>query len=272
MSYQVIALDLDGTLLTSEKTILSETKLALRKAQEAGFEIIIATGRHHSAIHPIINELKLTTPTICCNGTYLYDHQNHQVVAGDPLKKSDALNIITLLQQHKIEALLYAGDAMYYSHPTRHVVRTETWGKKFPIAQRPVFRQIDDLASIICGDEPLWKFAITHNDLSALQQFADEACATTAVTCDWSWQDQIDVGPQGNSKGRRLKEWVESRGISMQQVVAFGDNYNDISMLRSAGLGVAMAEAESMVQAQANIVIGSNETPSIAEFIQLKLL
>ena len=72
MSYRIIALDLDGTLLTPTKTILPESLEALKKAQQAGIKILIVTGRHHVAIHPFYQALALDTPAICCNGTYLY--------------------------------------------------------------------------------------------------------------------------------------------------------------------------------------------------------
>lgn len=71
MSYRVIALDLDGTLLTPGKTILPESIAALAKAKAAGIKILIVTGRHHCAIHPFYQALQLDTPAICCNGTYL---------------------------------------------------------------------------------------------------------------------------------------------------------------------------------------------------------
>jgi HAD superfamily hydrolase (TIGR01484 family) len=71
MTYRVIALDLDGTLLTPQKTILPESLTALQRARDAGVKVVIVTGRHHVAIHPFYQALALETPAICCNGTYL---------------------------------------------------------------------------------------------------------------------------------------------------------------------------------------------------------
>lgn len=71
MSYRVIALDLDGTLLTPAKTILPQSIEALKRARQAGVKVAIVTGRHHCAIHPFYQALELDTPAICCNGTYL---------------------------------------------------------------------------------------------------------------------------------------------------------------------------------------------------------
>ncbi|KLU19670.1 pyridoxal phosphate phosphatase, partial [Proteus mirabilis] len=74
MSYRVIALDLDGTLLDDQKRILPESLEALNLARKAGVKVLIVTGRHHVAIHPFYQALDLDTPAICCNGTYLYDY------------------------------------------------------------------------------------------------------------------------------------------------------------------------------------------------------
>jgi Predicted hydrolases of the HAD superfamily len=92
------------------------------------------------------------------------------------------------------------------------------------------------------------------------------------LECEWSWHDQVDIARAGNSKGKRLAEWVASQGMSMQNVVAFGDNYNDISMLEAAGLGVAMGNADDAVKAHADVVIGDNTVDSIASFIYKALL
>ena len=71
---------------------------------------------------------------------------------------------------------------------------------------------------------------------------------------------------------KRLTKWVEAQGWSMENVVAFGDNFNDISMLEAAGTGVAMGNADDAVKARANIVIGDNTTDSIAQFIYSHLI
>ena len=74
MNYQVIALDLDGTLLTPEKTILPASLSALQNARKSGAKVVIVTGRHFVAIHPFYQALELNTPAICCNGAFLYDY------------------------------------------------------------------------------------------------------------------------------------------------------------------------------------------------------
>ncbi|QTO53226.1 pyridoxal phosphatase [Duffyella gerundensis] len=272
MSYRVIALDLDGTLLTPNKTILDASLQALAAAQQAGVKVIIVTGRHHCAIHPFYQALQLDTPAICCNGTYLYDYQAKKVLAADPLGKPEALQVIDKLAQNAIHGLLYVDDAMLYQTATGHVTRTLNWAQSLPEAQRPNFIQVPDLAQAAREATAIWKFALSHPDTRALQQFADGVEAELGLACEWSWHDQVDIAQRGNSKGRRLAQWVESIGLQMSDVIAFGDNYNDLSMLENVGLGVAMGNADAAIQARAKRVIGTNLEPGIAEMLYQEVL
>ncbi|MGK0600732.1 pyridoxal phosphatase [Yokenella regensburgei] len=272
MTSRVIALDLDGTLLTPQKTLLPASLEALKRAREAGYQLLIVTGRHHVAIHPFYQALALNTPAICCNGTYLYDYQAKKVLEASPLPVNKALQVIELLQEHDIHGLMYVDDAMMYERPTGHVLRTTNWAQSLPPEQRPTFTQVASLAQAAQDVKAVWKFALTDENMPKLRDFVSHVEKTLQLECEWSWHDQVDIARQGNSKGKRLTQWVESQGWSMKDVVAFGDNYNDISMLEAAGTGVAMGNADDAVKTRANVVIGDNTTDSIANFIYKNLL
>ncbi len=272
MTLRVIALDLDGTLLTPQKTFLPSSLDALVRAKEAGYQLIIVTGRHHVAIHPFYQALALDTPAICCNGTYLYDYHAKKVIESDPMPVSKARQLIDMLDDYDIHGLMYVDNAMLYQRPTGHVMRMSKWAQTLPEAQRPVFAQVDSLRQAAQEVEAVWKFALTDENTRKLQDFALNVSNTLALECEWSWQDQVDVARQGNSKGKRLTRWVEAQGGSMKDVIAFGDNQNDISMLEAAGTGVAMGNAIDEVKARANVVIGENTEDSIAQFIYTHLL
>ncbi|WP_107758912.1 pyridoxal phosphatase [Dickeya sp. Secpp 1600] len=272
MTYRIIALDLDGTLLTQKKTILPESLQALAQARQAGIKVIIVTGRHHSAIHPFYQALALDTPAICCNGTYLYDYQTGQTAEANPLTPAQAKSVLQRLQQFDIHGLMYADDAMFYQYITGHITRTQAWAENLPESQRPTFRQVDNLLAATDHTRSIWKFATHHTDTAALNDFAHLVEQELGLACEWSWMDQVDIAQSGNSKGRLLQRWVESQGFSMNEVVAFGDNFNDISMLSTAGLGVAMGNSADEVKAHARLVIGHNEQPGIAEVIRSRVL
>lgn len=267
MNYKVIALDLDGTLLTPEKKILPESITALQKARESGAQVVIVTGRHFVAIHPFYQALALNTPAICCNGALLYDYSNKTVLTADPLLPEQSSQLVDLLDSYNVHSLMYADDAMYYQVPTGHITRTENWAKSLPESQRPTFTQVPSLRRAVEDVNSIWKFALTDTDTLKLEAFTKVVERELALTCEWSWHDQVDIAQTGNSKGKRLEQWVKSQGLSMNQVIAFGDNFNDLSMLQSAGLGVAMGNAVDEVKACADLVIGYNTEAGIAKVI-----
>ncbi|KAA8999872.1 pyridoxal phosphatase [Affinibrenneria salicis] len=272
MTYRVIALDLDGTLLDRQKKILPQSLDALAQAQAAGVRVLIATGRHHVAIHPFYQALQLDTPAICCNGTYLYDYQAKCVLHADPLPVDQAKRVLRLLEKFDIHGLMYVDDAMLYQRPCGHIVRAQAWAESLPPAQRPTLLQVDSLAQAADSAQSIWKFATTDEDCAALRGFADQVESELGLACEWSWHDQVDVAQAGNSKGKRLRQWVEEQGFSMQDVIAFGDNFNDISMLELAGLGVAMGNGVDEVKQRADLVIADNDQPGIAEVIHSRVL
>lgn len=272
MTYRMIALDLDGTLLTARKQILPESLAALEQARQAGLEVMIVTGRHHVAIHPFYQALNLTTPAICCNGTYLYDYPNRKVLTADPLSAPQARQVLERLESNGIHGLMYVDDAMLYQQSSGHVVRSHAWAESLPENQRPSLLQVPSLAQAAEEVHAIWKFATSDDDISKLRAFATGIEDELGLACEWSWHDQVDIAQAGNSKGKRLKEYAASRGITMAEIVAFGDNFNDISMLESAGLGVAMGNSDDAVKARAATVIGGNEEPSIANFLQRHVL
>ncbi|MFP1785561.1 pyridoxal phosphatase [Lonsdalea quercina] len=272
MSYRAIALDLDGTLLTAKKTILPASMEALALARQAGIKVLIVSGRHHSAIRPFYQALELDTPAICCNGSYLYHYQTKSASEGHPLTPEQAKGVLKKLQQFDIHGLMYADDQMLYEKPTGHVVRALAWSDTLPADLRPNFRHVDNLEEETARTQQIWKFATHHPDNAHLNGFAQQVEEELGVTCEWSWKDQVDVAQSGNSKGKLLRRWVEDQGLQMQDIVAFGDNFNDISMLSTVGLGVAMGNSADAVKESADVVIGHNEEPGIAELIRKRIL
>ncbi|MFV0549270.1 MAG: pyridoxal phosphatase [Limnobaculum xujianqingii] len=272
MKYQIIALDLDGTLLNSHKQILQESLDTLAFARQQGVKVVIVTGRHHVAIHPFYQALQLDTPAICCNGTYTYHYQKQQVLSGTPLTKSQATRVAQLLRNHPIQSLMYIDNAMTFEQKDDSIDRWYAWAARLPENQRPNMLHVDKFETAIDQANNVWKFATSSDDEDALSHFSNLVEKELGLACERSWHNQIDLAQQGNSKGNRLREWVEFQGISMNNVIAFGDNLNDVSMLSQAGLGVAMGNSSDEVKMHANLVAGENDTPTIANIIRERVL
>lgn len=267
MKYKVIAFDLDGTLLNKQGRILPSSQQAIEQAIQQGIKVVLVTGRHHTAVKPYHYQLNLSTPIICCNGTYLYDVVTDQTPLANPLSTSQAEQVINVAEKYQTHLLMYSRNEMNYQVLNEHMRKFSQWVADCPEEVRPRLRQISDFRQLLYDEEIIWKFVISHPDRQIMQQAVAEL-SPQQFNCEWSWVDRVDIANQGNSKGNRLAELLALWQVSPEQVIAFGDNHNDISMLQLAGLGVAMGNAEEEVKAQAKLVTLSHNEDGIAQVLK----
>lgn len=267
MSYQLVALDLDGTTLGNDLQIRPATIAALQQVREQGVKVMLVTGRHHVATYAYWHQLGLDLPAICCNGTYIYDFSAHRPLTGNPLTRDEAHGLLRLVRKHAIEAMVYVDETMTYE-VERHVSpNIQRWSSTLPEALRPRMAQVASFERLIDTAPTIWKFTTASPNPAALHAFAEEIGCTLGLSCEWSGNERLDVARAGYSKGSRLLEWIAGQGIAPEAVIAFGDQHNDAAMLRAVGLGVAMANSPPEVQACADWVAGSNESDAIAEVL-----
>ena len=264
---QLIAFDLDGTLLDSKGRILESSKKAIREAQEQGIKVVLATGRHHVAVRPYHYELGLDTPAICCNGAYIMDFSQPEPVYSNPLSKDQARRIIHVARERNMHILMYVEDAMTYEVLNPHMERLSNWAKAQPDIVRPDIRQIDDAMTVMESARSIHKFVLSHTDQQEFLSAYQHIQTMTDVSCERSWVDRIDIANNGNTKGSTLLRLAERWGIERENIIAVGDNDNDISMVRMAGLGVAMGDCSDALKPVADEFIGSNDEDSIAQLI-----
>ncbi|MDR2451567.1 MAG: pyridoxal phosphatase [Candidatus Accumulibacter sp.] len=267
MRYRLIALDLDGTLLDSTLRIRRGTIDALRQARGEGARVMIVTGRHHTAAHAYWRELDLELPAICCNGGYVYDFRAGRAIAGDPFTRTEARELLDIVRQHPIEAMIYTDEAMTFENDMPHLAATRQWSATLPEPLRPRLDRVDTLDRVIDEARMLWKFLITSDDQRSLEAFT-QAIRARGFACVRSSRTHVDVARAGNHKGRRLAEFIASMDISARETIAFGDQENDVEMLEFAGLGIAMGNARPEVRARADWVTGSNDGDGIVEALR----
>ncbi|MFA0230622.1 HAD-IIB family hydrolase, partial [Vibrio sp. 10N.261.45.A7] len=143
--HELLALDLDGTVLNSQHTI-SQELIDTIKSIAKDTHVVIVTGRHHVAAKPYYEQLGLSTPIICCNGTYIFDYQNNTVLEENAIDKQIAAEFITLSQAHDLKMVMYVRDAMLYSksRPIEYMEALLEWSETFPPAKRPNIQKVDN--------------------------------------------------------------------------------------------------------------------------------
>ena len=272
MKYRLVALDLDGTLLDSQLQIRRQTIETLQKVREKGVQAMIVTGRHHTAVYPYWHQLDLELPAICCNGTYVYDFRNKRPLVGNPMTLQESVKLLALAREYAVHLMIYVDDVMAYESDSPHIGRLLKWSATLPEQVRPRIERIASFDRLLEEGERLWKFLAFDEDVDALHAFDSEVSENLNLGCVWSARNRIDIAHGGNDKGYRLNEFIAQKGISPQEVIAFGDQDNDKEMLKLAGLGVAMGNSRENVRECADYVTGTNDSDGIAEVLQRFIL
>ncbi|WP_257263233.1 Cof-type HAD-IIB family hydrolase [Endozoicomonas sp. ONNA2] len=266
--YKLLAFDLDGTLLNSKGDILASSKKAIKAAQQLGVKVVLVTGRHHVAARPYHYELGLDTPAICCNGAYIMDYSQPEPIYSHPLSKDQARRIIHIAREQNLHILMYVEDAMTFEVMNPHMEKLYHWAGKQPEIVKPVIRQIDDALRVMVSSKAIHKFVLSHPEQDRFLAAYQHILSLNEFSCERSWVDRMDIANNGNTKGSTLSMLAGQWGIDRQDIIAVGDNDNDISMIQFAGLGVAMGHCSEPLKPQANVFIGSNDEDSIAELIE----
>jgi Cof subfamily protein (haloacid dehalogenase superfamily) len=270
--YQVLALDLDGTVLNSEHGIHADVKAAIIEAKDI-CHVILVTGRHHTAARPYYEDLKLNTPAICCNGTYVYDYHNHKILAENSIAKENAKKFLAIANEYKMNLVLYVTHSMVYSRcqPVDYMRNLECWANTFDVGRKPSIRKIDSFAAEIDEAEYVWKFVI-EGEAECIAEIEALDFVRENFSGERSWSNRVDFSNKGNAKGTRLSEYLEQHGFKPKDVMAVGDNHNDISMIKLAGLGVAMQNADDKVKQAADVICETdNNQGGLARLIREQL-
>lgn len=233
-SFRLAAVDLDGTLLGPDKQIGSENAAAVRRLQDKGVTVIIASGRRHQNSVRFQRELGLTGPIIACQGGLIRDGESGNVIEAHFLPQSVTRQIISDAEKNDMYPIYYHLDHLYVAE--RHNRWIDLYESR--VGERaevlPDLEQLDGRRALklVCYGDPV-VVAKVRPEMSA--HYADKADVFSTE------HENLEFMPRGISKATALAKVAGEYGIRQEEVLAFGDGENDVAMLRWAGLGVAMA-------------------------------
>lgn len=265
MRRRLIAIDLDGTTLTNNKTILSRTKKALQKARELGHEVLIATGRPPRSSLNYHRELELTTPLINFNGALIYDPAVSGFDIHFPMEHQVALSIVEECKKHDVENVMVEIKDRYYVQRVDEFIHFLGDGT-LPAGVGPIESYLLEHPTSILIRAPKEQINPLRNALNRDYQ---------GLVAHRYWSAPyhvVEVVKAGVSKATGLRIVSEKLGFQAEDVIAFGDEENDLEMIRWAGLGVAMGNANPLLKEVADHIADTNENNGIALVLEQLLL
>lgn len=266
MNYQILVLDLDGTLTNSKKEITPPTLEALIEIQKEGKKVVLASGRPTCGIVPLAEKLHLKeygSYILSFNGGRITDCQSGQILY-NRLLPQDAVNDVFRLTlpfaSQGVDILTYTDSSIISGiHPNRYT-ELESFINHMPILESDAF--LSDIPKEIN------KFLITGEpDVIAKVSEKLKTHFRTYLNIYCSDPFFLEIMPKNIDKAHSLQKLLNSIGLTADQMICCGDGYNDITMIEAAGLGVAMANAQPLVREKADFITKSNDEDGILHVI-----
>lgn len=242
-TYKLVALDMDGTVLDDKQQISQTNQLWIQRALDAGVTVMFATGRAMDTVKPYMLDLNMNTPAVTVNGGDIWETPNK-------LLKRNLMKHEWIKQLHQI-AVQY--DIWFWAYSSQGLYNKENW-----------VPGIEDMEWL--------KFGYYTEDNQVRERVLNTITAWDVLEITNSHPHNLECNPKGVNKATALHEVCRMLNISMSEVVAMGDSLNDIAMIREAGLGVAMGNAQDEIKAASDIITSTNTEDGVAQVIKDHIL
>lgn len=265
---KMIGLDLDGTLLTSDKKLLPFTRQVLTEAIERGIQVLMATGRPYTGIPEEIRKLPGIRYALTSNGARILDTQTGKALIEHLLPLESAKKALEILQKYDtLQEVYFEGqgyaEAEKLDRISRYHHNPHMW-EYVRSSRKPV----DSLPELIAREgRDMDKVQALFADMGELAQAWKELERCEELVLVSSLGYNIEINAAGVDKGIGLMELGELLGFCPEEIMACGDGDNDIQMLERAGIGVAMGNAEEKVKAAADYITETNDEEGAAKAI-----
>jgi len=269
MNYKLLAIDVDGTLVGSDFLISQQNKTAIRAAISQGVNVILCSGRSYASLRHFAAELSLNSTNnyaISFNGCAIHNSSSHELIHNSKMPTTTATYILNQLNKFNIESVIYWDIFGIYANTNRKFADfyLNTCGAT------PTF--ISDYNQIT--QEFIYKIiAIDDNEILKKIENYFLKIPDKPFNMFFSGHHMFEFCSQSASKGSALNNVCTLLGINIENAIAIGDSDNDISMISSAGLGVAMQNANRNVKSVANYITTNNcQNHGVAEVIEKFIL
>lgn len=260
---KLIAIDIDGTLLTPNGYITPRTRAAIQAAQRAGIIVTLATARRYVGARAVATSLGIELPLIVYDGALIVSHPSQAILACQTLAPETARQAIDIFRRYKIQPVIHPCESEF-------CIREEVWTGPAENDNASL-----DLYLTAAGERtrrmPYEVLLARSTEAMRVVAFAEEEVLRrmlpeiTALDCTGNFAPiggfgsaELAILPTGCSKASGVAALAARYGIKLENAMALGDGYNDLEMLREVGWGVAMGQAPEQVRTAASAVTATN--------------
>lgn len=273
MNIKMICIDLDGTLFSNRRKVISENcKQAIKEAYEKGIEIVITTGRIYNNAVQVSKSLGVNCPVIAANGAVIMDRGFEREIFCNTLGYDNCLHIVKLAKKHKVTPHFYTKDT---------IIATDFWGlliglisssmnrdREYGIKVKKFFNysRLVEMFELCSGE--IVKCVIYSKDENKITSFRKEVEEKQELAIFGAGKYSVEISSNGISKGSAIEVLANNLKISPKEILCIGDNENDISMIEYAGIGVAMGNAVSKLKEVADYITDTNYNDGVTKAIR----
>ena len=271
---RIVALDLDGTLLDSEKRLSETNRDALARAAAKGVLIVPTTGRFFGMMPPAVRDLPFVRYAITINGAQVYDRETDTAIVRDEIPLDMALGVMEVLDRYDVIYDCYRQNWGWMTAALQDKAADYATNEHYLKMVREFRKPVPELKAHL-------RETAADGDVQKIMLFASNREQSTAIDCLRKLSDEIaskfpdikvtastwnnlELNIKTAHKGNALKRFAEHLGFGLENCMAFGDGMNDFTMVEAAGLGIAMANAEPEVKRVAKWIAPSNDEDGVA--------
>ena len=269
-SYRLIAFDMDGTLLNSEKKISELTQSMIHQAAASGKEVILSTGRSIPELQDYLGLLPDIRYLICASGALVYDCREKKSIFA---KRIPVPVVKEILQEGKAE------DAMPYMLRTETIVQADQAAhmSRYQMEQYQelidrITKKTEDIYAYYAANEVAMDKVNLYHRTAKSRDRSYERLKDLELELAYAEETSLECSAKGVTKALGLQKVCEFLDIPMEQTIAVGDADNDIDILKAAGLSIAMGNANETVKSICDVVVGDCDHDGCAEAIRRYLL
>ena len=273
MTYKMVCIDMDGTLLGKRKKISKESKEVIKKVHDKGVEIVVTTGRIYINAAYYSHLLGVESPVIAANGAIVRDKHTNKVIYENPIKTDVCIKLIDLLYKMNFFFQFYTLDGIYCGD------KVTMLATKLYMTKQVGYENLK-IKYYVIKDLKEWKefFEKTNGQITKCIAFSldpnkildlkKELKEFKDIVYFGAGSRSVEINNKGVSKGKAVKALADYYGFKREEIVCIGDNENDISMIEYAGLGVAMGNAIEEVKELADYITSTNKENGVAKAIK----